>query len=72
MRKTSGAFFPNRRVSGGAGEVTDVPDVGTSVSLAGLYEPIMLGMVFGTTITTLLGLLVAAWLQFKKGPTLGL
>lgn len=32
----------------------------------------MLGIVFGTTFTTLLGLLVAAWLQFKKGPTLGL
>ncbi|CAK0903842.1 unnamed protein product, partial [Prorocentrum cordatum] len=53
-------------------DVMDVPDMSSSISLAGLYEPIMLGIVFGTTFTTLLGLLVAAWLQFKKGPTLGL
>mmetsp|Transcript_3163 Transcript_3163/g.6417 ORF Transcript_3163/g.6417 Transcript_3163/m.6417 type:complete len:120 (-) Transcript_3163:151-510(-) len=47
-------------------------DVGSSVSLAGLTEVLMCGIVMGVVPTTILGLLVAAWLQFKKGPTLGL
>eukprot|EP00420_Gonyaulax_spinifera_P039218 CAMPEP_0197874522 /NCGR_PEP_ID=MMETSP1439-20131203/4022_1 /TAXON_ID=66791 /ORGANISM="Gonyaulax spinifera, Strain CCMP409" /LENGTH=32 /DNA_ID= /DNA_START= /DNA_END= /DNA_ORIENTATION= len=32
----------------------------------------MCGMVMGIVPTTVLGLMVAAWLQFKKGPTLGI
>mmetsp|Transcript_50577 Transcript_50577/g.109782 ORF Transcript_50577/g.109782 Transcript_50577/m.109782 type:complete len:116 (+) Transcript_50577:52-399(+) len=52
-------------------QVVDM-DVGSSVSLAGLYEPLLLGICLGLFPTTLLGLFVAAWLQFKKGPTLGL
>eukprot|EP00401_Gymnodinium_catenatum_P011022 CAMPEP_0117539860 /NCGR_PEP_ID=MMETSP0784-20121206/43202_1 /TAXON_ID=39447 /ORGANISM="" /LENGTH=110 /DNA_ID=CAMNT_0005336499 /DNA_START=24 /DNA_END=356 /DNA_ORIENTATION=+ len=43
----------------------------SSLSIAGMYEPIMFGMVLGLVPTTILGLFVAAWLQYKKGPTLG-
>ena len=32
----------------------------------------MLGIVLGTVPITVLGLFVSAWLQFKKGPTLGI
>eukprot|EP00403_Amphidinium_massartii_P037970 CAMPEP_0178450734 /NCGR_PEP_ID=MMETSP0689_2-20121128/43288_1 /TAXON_ID=160604 /ORGANISM="Amphidinium massartii, Strain CS-259" /LENGTH=114 /DNA_ID=CAMNT_0020076231 /DNA_START=65 /DNA_END=409 /DNA_ORIENTATION=- len=49
-----------------------VPDVDSSVSVAAMIEPIMWGMVLGVFPITTLGLYVAAWLQFKKGPTLGL
>uniref|UniRef100_A0A7S4VZT8 Uncharacterized protein n=1 Tax=Alexandrium monilatum TaxID=311494 RepID=A0A7S4VZT8_9DINO len=59
----------------GAGAL-DVPtealEAGSSISLAGLTEILMCGIVMGVVPTTILGLLVAAWLQFKKGPTLGL
>eukprot|EP00418_Pyrodinium_bahamense_P087651 CAMPEP_0179074424 /NCGR_PEP_ID=MMETSP0796-20121207/33078_1 /TAXON_ID=73915 /ORGANISM="Pyrodinium bahamense, Strain pbaha01" /LENGTH=117 /DNA_ID=CAMNT_0020771645 /DNA_START=79 /DNA_END=432 /DNA_ORIENTATION=- len=50
----------------------EVMDLGSSVSLAGLTEVLMCGIVMGVVPTTILGLMVAAWLQFKKGPTLGL
>eukprot|EP00448_Togula_jolla_P020108 CAMPEP_0170591820 /NCGR_PEP_ID=MMETSP0224-20130122/12604_1 /TAXON_ID=285029 /ORGANISM="Togula jolla, Strain CCCM 725" /LENGTH=109 /DNA_ID=CAMNT_0010915703 /DNA_START=60 /DNA_END=389 /DNA_ORIENTATION=- len=53
-------------------EQVEIPDLGSSVSMAGLYEPLLLGICLGLFPTTLLGLFVAAWLQFKKGPTLGL
>eukprot|EP00403_Amphidinium_massartii_P030317 CAMPEP_0178406496 /NCGR_PEP_ID=MMETSP0689_2-20121128/18941_1 /TAXON_ID=160604 /ORGANISM="Amphidinium massartii, Strain CS-259" /LENGTH=111 /DNA_ID=CAMNT_0020027537 /DNA_START=94 /DNA_END=429 /DNA_ORIENTATION=+ len=49
-----------------------VPDVDSSMNLAAMIEPIMWGMVLGVFPITTLGLYVAAWLQFKKGPTLGL
>eukprot|EP00448_Togula_jolla_P015093 CAMPEP_0170590254 /NCGR_PEP_ID=MMETSP0224-20130122/11772_1 /TAXON_ID=285029 /ORGANISM="Togula jolla, Strain CCCM 725" /LENGTH=156 /DNA_ID=CAMNT_0010914039 /DNA_START=57 /DNA_END=525 /DNA_ORIENTATION=+ len=55
-----------------AAEQVEMPDLGSSVSTAGLYEPLLLGICLGLFPTTLLGLFVAAWLQFKKGPTLGL
>mmetsp|Transcript_4113 Transcript_4113/g.12031 ORF Transcript_4113/g.12031 Transcript_4113/m.12031 type:complete len:123 (-) Transcript_4113:66-434(-) len=58
-----------------AGAVDAPPEVleaGSSLSLAGLTEVLMCGIVMGVVPTTILGLLVAAWLQFKKGPTLGL
>ena len=35
-------------------------------------EALMLGIVLGTVPITVLGLFVSAWLQFKKGPTLGI
>mmetsp|Transcript_29468 Transcript_29468/g.66796 ORF Transcript_29468/g.66796 Transcript_29468/m.66796 type:complete len:116 (-) Transcript_29468:4-351(-) len=47
-------------------------DAGSSLNLAGLTEVLMCGMVMGIVPTTVLGLMVAAWLQFKKGPTLGI
>mmetsp|Transcript_121772 Transcript_121772/g.339686 ORF Transcript_121772/g.339686 Transcript_121772/m.339686 type:complete len:120 (+) Transcript_121772:64-423(+) len=50
----------------------DVMNVGSSFTLAGLTEVLMCGIVMGVVPTTILGLMVAAWLQFKKGPTLGL
>eukprot|EP00933_Yihiella_yeosuensis_P072193 TRINITY_DN80518_c0_g1_i1.p1 TRINITY_DN80518_c0_g1~~TRINITY_DN80518_c0_g1_i1.p1 ORF type:complete len:115 (+),score=33.01 TRINITY_DN80518_c0_g1_i1:72-416(+) len=50
----------------------DALDVGSSLNLAGTVEVLMLGLVMGTVPVTVLGLLVAAWLQFKKGPTLGI
>mmetsp|Transcript_87671 Transcript_87671/g.272677 ORF Transcript_87671/g.272677 Transcript_87671/m.272677 type:complete len:120 (+) Transcript_87671:83-442(+) len=57
-------------------QAADLPpeamDVGSSVSLAGLTEVLMCGIVMGIVPTTYLGLMVAAWLQFKKGPTLGI
>eukprot|EP00931_Biecheleriopsis_adriatica_P095361 TRINITY_DN68975_c0_g1_i1.p2 TRINITY_DN68975_c0_g1~~TRINITY_DN68975_c0_g1_i1.p2 ORF type:complete len:128 (-),score=25.07 TRINITY_DN68975_c0_g1_i1:62-394(-) len=52
-------------------EVVDM-DMGSSVNLAGSVEILMIGIVLGTVPTTMLGLFVSAWLQFKKGPTLGL
>merc|ERR1711963_551851 len=51
--------------------VSDV-DMGSSVTLANTIELIMLGIVLGTVPISILGLFVAAWLQFKKGPTLGI
>mmetsp|Transcript_34455 Transcript_34455/g.80569 ORF Transcript_34455/g.80569 Transcript_34455/m.80569 type:complete len:108 (+) Transcript_34455:97-420(+) len=53
-------------------QVDVVPDMDSSMSLAAMIEPIMWGMVLGVFPITTLGLYVAAWLQFKKGPTLGL
>eukprot|EP00408_Alexandrium_pacificum_P026696 CAMPEP_0171198410 /NCGR_PEP_ID=MMETSP0790-20130122/22925_1 /TAXON_ID=2925 /ORGANISM="Alexandrium catenella, Strain OF101" /LENGTH=113 /DNA_ID=CAMNT_0011663707 /DNA_START=60 /DNA_END=398 /DNA_ORIENTATION=+ len=47
---------------------TEVLDAGSSVSLAAFTEILMVGIVMGTVPITVLGLLVAAWLQFKKGP----
>ena len=35
-------------------------------------QPLVMGIVMGTVPVTVFGLMVAAWLQFKKGPTLGL
>eukprot|EP00416_Gambierdiscus_australes_P027903 CAMPEP_0171062324 /NCGR_PEP_ID=MMETSP0766_2-20121228/5003_1 /TAXON_ID=439317 /ORGANISM="Gambierdiscus australes, Strain CAWD 149" /LENGTH=32 /DNA_ID= /DNA_START= /DNA_END= /DNA_ORIENTATION= len=32
----------------------------------------MCGIVLGVVPTTIFGLMVAAWLQFKKSPTLGI
>merc|ERR1719464_1374449 len=55
-----------------AGVEMDALDVGTSLNLAGLTEVLMCGIVMGTVPVTILGMLVAAWLQFKKGPTLGI
>mmetsp|Transcript_112721 Transcript_112721/g.313625 ORF Transcript_112721/g.313625 Transcript_112721/m.313625 type:complete len:115 (+) Transcript_112721:69-413(+) len=55
-----------------AGAAPEVVDLGSSLSLAGLTEVLMCGIVMGVVPTTILGLMVAAWLQFKKGPTLGL
>mmetsp|Transcript_109268 Transcript_109268/g.352744 ORF Transcript_109268/g.352744 Transcript_109268/m.352744 type:complete len:120 (+) Transcript_109268:78-437(+) len=59
-----------------AAQAVDLPpeamDVGSSLSLAGLTEVLMCGIVMGIVPTTYLGLMVAAWLQFKKGPTLGI
>jgi len=52
--------------------IDDFADMGSSISISGLLEPVMIGMVMGLVPLTILGLLVAAWLQFKKGPTLGL
>eukprot|EP00930_Biecheleria_cincta_P032348 TRINITY_DN22447_c0_g1_i1.p1 TRINITY_DN22447_c0_g1~~TRINITY_DN22447_c0_g1_i1.p1 ORF type:complete len:112 (-),score=31.02 TRINITY_DN22447_c0_g1_i1:161-496(-) len=52
-------------------EMPDV-DMGSSVTLASTIELIMLGIVLGTVPISILGLFVAAWLQFKKGPTLGI
>mmetsp|Transcript_49413 Transcript_49413/g.140132 ORF Transcript_49413/g.140132 Transcript_49413/m.140132 type:complete len:97 (+) Transcript_49413:76-366(+) len=45
--------------------------IDSSVSLAGTVEPLMMGIVMGCVPITIFGLFVAAWLQFKKGPTLG-
>eukprot|EP00930_Biecheleria_cincta_P062645 TRINITY_DN480_c0_g2_i1.p1 TRINITY_DN480_c0_g2~~TRINITY_DN480_c0_g2_i1.p1 ORF type:complete len:112 (-),score=24.84 TRINITY_DN480_c0_g2_i1:148-483(-) len=52
-------------------EVPDI-DMGSSVTLASTIELIMLGIVLGTVPISILGLFVSAWLQFKKGPTLGI
>eukprot|EP00930_Biecheleria_cincta_P062643 TRINITY_DN480_c0_g1_i3.p1 TRINITY_DN480_c0_g1~~TRINITY_DN480_c0_g1_i3.p1 ORF type:complete len:111 (-),score=28.13 TRINITY_DN480_c0_g1_i3:151-483(-) len=52
-------------------EVPDV-DMGSSMTLASTIELIMLGIVLGTVPISILGLFVSAWLQFKKGPTLGI
>ncbi|CAE8586615.1 unnamed protein product [Polarella glacialis] len=53
-----------------APDVVDM-DMGSSVTLA-TVEVLMLGIVVGTVPITVLGMMVAAWLQFKKGPTLGI
>lgn len=47
-------------------------ELGSSLSLAAPLETVMLGIVLGTVPITVFGLLVSAWLQFKKGPTLGI
>lgn len=47
-------------------------EMDSSITLAGTVEPLMMGIVMGTVPITIFGLMVAAWLQFKKGPTLGL
>mmetsp|Transcript_25937 Transcript_25937/g.49693 ORF Transcript_25937/g.49693 Transcript_25937/m.49693 type:complete len:112 (-) Transcript_25937:45-380(-) len=47
-------------------------DVGSSVNVATLTEGLICGIVMGLFPFTILGLLVSAWLQWKKGPTLGL
>lgn len=44
----------------------------SSLNLAAPLETVMLGIVLGTVPITVFGLLVSAWLQFKKGPTLGI
>merc|ERR1719204_302359 len=50
----------------------EIPDTGSSITIASFQEQIMIGMVLGCVPTTILGLYVSAWLQFKKKPTLGL
>eukprot|EP00931_Biecheleriopsis_adriatica_P077928 TRINITY_DN513_c0_g2_i1.p1 TRINITY_DN513_c0_g2~~TRINITY_DN513_c0_g2_i1.p1 ORF type:complete len:126 (+),score=29.32 TRINITY_DN513_c0_g2_i1:56-379(+) len=55
-----------------AAEYTDAVDLDSSLNLSGSVEILMIGIVLGTVPTTMLGLFVSAWLQFKKGPTLGL
>mmetsp|Transcript_17187 Transcript_17187/g.40704 ORF Transcript_17187/g.40704 Transcript_17187/m.40704 type:complete len:99 (-) Transcript_17187:67-363(-) len=52
----------------------DMPevDLGSSLNLSATVEALMLGIVLGTVPITMLGLFVSAWLQFKKGPTLGI
>ncbi|CAJ1446686.1 unnamed protein product [Effrenium voratum] len=47
-------------------------DLGSSLNLSATVEALMLGIVLGTVPITMLGLFVSAWLQFKKGPTLGI
>merc|ERR1712062_585264 len=47
-------------------------DVGSSINVATLTEGLICGIVMGIFPFTILGLLVSAWLQWKKGPTLGL
>merc|ERR1712129_425693 len=47
-------------------------DVGSSLNVATLTEGLICGIVMGLFPFTILGLLVSAWLQWKKGPTLGL
>lgn len=42
------------------------------ISFFSEVEVLMLGIVVGTVPITVLGMMVAAWLQFKKGPTLGI
>ncbi|OLP80934.1 hypothetical protein AK812_SmicGene38596 [Symbiodinium microadriaticum] len=52
----------------------DMPeiDMGSSLNLSATVEALMLGIVMGSTVPiTVFGLFVSAWLQFKKGPTLG-
>mmetsp|Transcript_15375 Transcript_15375/g.29005 ORF Transcript_15375/g.29005 Transcript_15375/m.29005 type:complete len:106 (-) Transcript_15375:46-363(-) len=52
----------------------DMPevDMGSSLNLSATVEALMLGIVMGTVPITVFGLFVSAWLQFKKGPTLGI
>merc|ERR1712129_614167 len=47
-------------------------DVGSSINVATLTEGLICGIVMGLFPFAILGLLVSAWLQWKKGPTLGL
>ncbi|CAJ1354952.1 unnamed protein product [Effrenium voratum] len=47
-------------------------DMGSTLNLSATVEALMLGIVLGTVPITMLGLFVSAWLQFKKGPTLGI
>jgi len=65
---TAAAAYP---LAAHAADLSSVPDLGSSMEVAGTIEPLMFGLVLGLCPTTLLGLMVAAWLQFKKGPTLG-
>lgn len=56
-----------------AAQAIELPEeLGSSVSIAAPLETVMLGIVLGTVPITVFGLLVSAWLQFKKGPTLGI
>ena len=50
----------------------DLPEAGSSLNVSATVEALMLGIVLGTVPITVLGLFVSAWLQFKKGPTLGI
>mmetsp|Transcript_56400 Transcript_56400/g.104373 ORF Transcript_56400/g.104373 Transcript_56400/m.104373 type:complete len:109 (+) Transcript_56400:100-426(+) len=65
---TAAAFAPMAAQA----QVDVVPDLDSSLNLSAMIEPIMWGMVLGVFPITTFGLYVAAWLQFKKGPTLGL
>ena len=55
-----------------AAEAMQMPEIESSLSLSAPVESMMLGIVLGTVPITVFGLLVSAWLQFKKGPTLGI
>eukprot|EP00434_Breviolum_minutum_P010348 symbB.v1.2.009131.t1/scaffold577.1/size258142/6 len=55
-----------------AAQALEMPEVGSSLNTAATIEALMLGIVLGTVPITVLGLFVSAWLQFKKGPTLGI
>ncbi|CAK9082783.1 unnamed protein product [Durusdinium trenchii] len=55
-----------------AAQAMDMPEVGSTLNLSAPLETVMLGIVLGTVPITVFGLLVSAWLQFKKGPTLGI
>eukprot|EP00929_Paragymnodinium_shiwhaense_P004510 TRINITY_DN1054_c0_g4_i1.p2 TRINITY_DN1054_c0_g4~~TRINITY_DN1054_c0_g4_i1.p2 ORF type:complete len:126 (-),score=38.95 TRINITY_DN1054_c0_g4_i1:130-453(-) len=53
-------------------DMVDVDAVGaSSVTVATQIEVTMLGLLLGLAPVTAMGLFVAAWLQFKKSPTLG-
>jgi len=54
-----------------AAEQMPVELVESSVGVATQIEVTMLGMLLGFVPVTATGLFVAAWLQFKKSPTLG-
>eukprot|EP00929_Paragymnodinium_shiwhaense_P048949 TRINITY_DN24707_c0_g2_i1.p2 TRINITY_DN24707_c0_g2~~TRINITY_DN24707_c0_g2_i1.p2 ORF type:complete len:112 (+),score=34.82 TRINITY_DN24707_c0_g2_i1:83-418(+) len=56
-----------------AATAVDIPAQmeGSSVTVATQIEVTMLGLLLGLAPVTALGLFVAAWLQFKKAPTLG-
>eukprot|EP00929_Paragymnodinium_shiwhaense_P004500 TRINITY_DN1054_c0_g1_i1.p3 TRINITY_DN1054_c0_g1~~TRINITY_DN1054_c0_g1_i1.p3 ORF type:complete len:109 (-),score=33.39 TRINITY_DN1054_c0_g1_i1:149-475(-) len=56
-----------------AANAVDVPEQmqASSVNVATQIEVTMLGLLLGLAPVTALGLFVAAWLQFKKSPTLG-
>ncbi|CAE7357463.1 petG [Symbiodinium natans] len=61
-------------VPAAAQAAVDMPemDMGSSLNLSATVEALMLGIVMGTVPITVFGLFVSAWLQFKKGPTLGI
>eukprot|EP00929_Paragymnodinium_shiwhaense_P120185 TRINITY_DN92092_c0_g1_i1.p2 TRINITY_DN92092_c0_g1~~TRINITY_DN92092_c0_g1_i1.p2 ORF type:complete len:112 (+),score=32.60 TRINITY_DN92092_c0_g1_i1:72-407(+) len=56
-----------------ASAVAPVPEQmeASSLNVATQIEVTMLGLLLGLAPVTALGLFVAAWLQFKKSPTLG-
>ena len=55
-----------------AANAVEMPEMTSSLTMSATIEALMLGIVLGTVPITVLGLFVSAWLQFKKGPTLGI
>lgn len=55
-----------------AANAVEMPEMTSSLTMSATVEALMLGIVLGTVPITVLGLFVSAWLQFKKGPTLGI